>query len=169
MSGPTGRCFPANNVRGFTATLNVIVFIDVTCTRTLQCSGNCDAIPALCNQPENCNYTVPGGNFSFTFTFNRVGNEYLCSNIPAFNEEWTVFEGQVNRKMTTHTLTAADGTTNLDDGVCSKTVPDGVDCNQRPKFKVINNPLTRKYVREKTPSARVTKTINSQSAVCNFN
>ena len=165
MSGPDGFCFPSQNIRSFTATLNVVVFIDVTCTRTLDCSGNCDSIPVNCNNPVNCNYTVPGGNFSYTFRFNRVGDEYICTNRLQFNQKWAVFEGKVTTKMTANTLNDVD---DLPNGVCRKTVPDGTDCRGNPKYKVINSVLTRTYSTQKTPAARITKTITSQSAACNF-
>jgi hypothetical protein len=165
IDNPEGFCSPANNTSSFTATLNVVVFIDVTCTRTLDCSGNCNEIPVGCNNPENCNYTVPGGNFSFTFRFSRLGDGYICDNRGQFNQRWAVFDEQVGRKMTLNTLNEVD---DLPDGSCQLTVPNGTDCRGNPKFKVINNPITRTYSRIKIPSLRVTKTMNSQSAVCNF-
>lgn len=165
ISSPTGICFPRRQSSGFTATINIIAFINVSCSRTLECSGDCNETPSNCNKSEDCSYRVGGGNLSFTFRFTKIGNDYLCSNIAQFNERFQIFNSKLQDKLSANTL---DQVKPLPDGSCTKTVPDGNDKCGRPKFKNITNKITRAFKIKKEPSADIQKSITSQDADCNF-
>lgn len=169
ITQPTGFCSPRINTSSFKAKYTIAVFIDVVWENKLSFEGDCD------NKPQDVvrsgNYTVPGGNMTFTFNFRRVGNDadgnptFLCSNIGSFTTRWTSFLNTVNQKMSANTLDEVD---EWPDGVCTKLV-ESIDRCGRPTQKIENRTLTRKMTRTKTPSVRYDQSIVSQDAVCTFN
>jgi hypothetical protein len=165
VTSPVGFCSPRRQSSGFSATLNVVAFIKVACTRTLECDGDCDKAPPQCGQSEDCSSVVGGGNLSFTFKFSRVGDSYLCNNLGQFQTRWNKFNESLQAKVQANTL---DKVTPLSDGSCTKTVPDGKDKCGRDKYKTITSKISRQYRIKKDPSVDISRTINSQDADCNF-
>lgn len=162
ISKPNGFCFPSRSVARFTARYFVAAFIDVAWENKISFSGDCDNTPP--DIVTNGNYSVPAGNLSFTFRFERVGNDYMCVNRGDFNTAWQGFIARVNAKVQEHTLNETEEWPN---GSCTKMVQEVDKCG-RAKMVPKSNPLTRNFTRKKTPSVRNQQSISSSQASCNI-